>query len=64
MMPEVMIAPRGLISILLFYAIPEEFQVHDFESGVLFIVIIVTSLVMAFSLMSQKKGNDLSKVVE
>lgn len=53
--PKVMIAPRGLITILLFYAIPEEFQLSEFKSGVLFIVIIVTAIVMALSLMLEKK---------
>jgi NhaP-type Na+/H+ or K+/H+ antiporter len=50
--PQVFIAPRGLISILLFYAIPEEFQLPDFESGVLFVIIIVTSIIMAWSLIA------------
>lgn len=53
--PKVWLAPRGLITILLFYAIPEEFQLEEFKAGVLFIVIIVTSLVMATSLMLEKK---------
>ena len=53
--PLVWIAPRGLISILLFYAIPEEFIVSDFESGVLFLVIITTAIIMAVSLMLEKR---------
>lgn len=53
--PEVWIAPRGLISILLFYAIPEDFLVSDMESGVLFIVIISTSIVMALSLIMDRR---------
>jgi NhaP-type Na+/H+ or K+/H+ antiporter len=56
--PEVWMAPRGLISILLFYAIPEEFMLRDFESGVLFVVIIVTALIMAVSLMYEKRKSD------
>jgi NhaP-type Na+/H+ or K+/H+ antiporter len=55
MYPEVWIAPRGLISILLFYAIPDEFLISDFESGALFVVIIITALIMAFSLMMEKR---------
>jgi len=50
--PQVFIAPRGLISILLFYAIPEDFQLPDFESGVLLVIIIVTSIIMAWSLIA------------
>ena len=56
--PEVWIAPRGLISILLYYAIPEEFLVRDFESGVLFIIIITTALIMAISLMINKRKSE------
>ena len=53
--PKVWLAPRGLITILLFYAIPEEFQLEEFKAGVLFIVIIFTALVMAISLMMEKR---------
>lgn len=53
--PELWIAPRGLISILLFYAIPEEFHVSDFENGVLFILIIATALIMALGLMADRR---------
>lgn len=51
----VYIAPRGLISILLFFAIPEEFRVEDFESGILLFVIIVTSIIMAWALIRAKR---------
>ena len=53
--PQVLIAPRGLISILLFFAIPEDFHVPEFESGALLVVIIFSSLIMAFSLISYGK---------
>ena len=63
--PQIFLAPRGLISILLFFAIPEDFKVPEFESGALLVVIIFSSLIMAWSLISQtskaraqkKKGN-------
>ncbi len=65
--PQVLIAPRGLISILLFFAIPEDFKVPEFESGALLVVIIFSSLIMAFSLISNRKrisksGDDLSEL--
>lgn len=61
--PEVFIAPRGLISILLYYSIPEELKVEDFETGILFVVIIITSLIMAVSLMKHKnKPGDVDTV--
>jgi hypothetical protein len=39
-----------LISILLFFDIPEEFKVHEIESGILGVAILVTSLVMGWAL--------------
>ncbi len=54
--PQIFIAPRGLISILLFYAIPSEFQLPDFESGVLMVVIIATSFIMASSLIASPRA--------
>ncbi|NOX48545.1 MAG: sodium:proton exchanger, partial [Chlorobi bacterium] len=49
--PELFIAPRGLITILLFYAIPEEYSIGLISEGVLFFVILVTSIIMMFGLM-------------
>ena len=53
--PQIYIAPRGLITILLFYAIPEKIRVQEFESGILLFIIIVTSLVMTFAMISDKQ---------
>ncbi len=52
------IAPRGLITLLLFYSIPEEFIFDGFKSGILLFVIIVTSLVMTSGLIKKDKKND------
>lgn len=52
------IAPRGLITLLLFYSIPEEFIFEGFKSGILLFVIIVTSLVMTSGLIKKDKKND------
>jgi NhaP-type Na+/H+ or K+/H+ antiporter len=60
--PQIFLAPRGLISILLFFAIPEEYQVPEFESGALLVVIICSSLIMAWSLISEtSKAKSLTK---
>ncbi|MEO9484516.1 MAG: cation:proton antiporter [Ekhidna sp.] len=58
------IAPRGLITLLLFYSIPEEFYFEDFKSGILLFVIIVTSLVMTSGLMKkdEKEEVEISEV--
>ena len=53
--PQLFIAPRGLITILLFYAIPEEIAVAGFEPGILLFIIILTSLVMTFAMIFDKR---------
>jgi cell volume regulation protein A len=53
--PEVYIAPRGLITVLLFFAIPKELQVESFDNGVLLFVIIATALVMTWAMI---RAND------
>lgn len=52
------IGPRGLITLLLFYSIPEEFEFEGFKSGILLFVIIVTSLVMTSGLIKKDKKYD------
>lgn len=58
------IGPRGLITLLLFYSIPEEFEYEGFKTGILLFVIIVTSLVMTSGLMKKdkKKEEEISEV--
>ena len=57
MFPEIFTAPRGLITILLFYAIPAEYQIPEFESGILLYTIIISSVMMAFALIRNGKEN-------
>ncbi len=56
-MPQTFIAPKGLITVLLFFAIPESLKTESFERGVLFVVIIATSVIMALALIAMSKGN-------
>ncbi len=44
--PELFFMPRGLITILLFYSIPEFYKLSKFNEGILFFVILITSVVM------------------
>lgn len=53
--PQVYIAPRGLITILLFYAIPESVQLESFNPGILLFVIIGTSLIMTGAMINDKR---------
>ncbi len=53
--PQLYIAPRGLITILLFYAIPVEAKVEGFDTGILLFIIIGTSLIMTFAMIYDKR---------
>ncbi|MFY0598676.1 MAG: cation:proton antiporter [Cyclobacteriaceae bacterium] len=50
-----LIAPRGLITLLLYYSIPSEFKIPDFNEGILLFIIIISSLLMTYGLI--KFGN-------
>ncbi len=54
-LPQLFVAPRGLITVLLFYAIPVEAQVIGFEPGILLFIIIGTSLIMTFAMIKDKQ---------
>lgn len=54
-LPQLFVAPRGLITILLFYAIPAEVQVPGFEAGILLYIIMGTSVIMTLALVSDKR---------
>ncbi len=62
-LPELFLMPRGLITVLLFYNIPLEFKLLDFNNGILFFVILVTSFMMMFGLFSadQKVVEDIER---
>ncbi|WP_300026222.1 cation:proton antiporter [uncultured Maribacter sp.] len=66
MLPQLFIAPRGLITVLLFYAIPAEAQIEGFETGILLFVIIATSLVMTWAMIRDKRkmGTMLDEIDE
>jgi hypothetical protein len=44
--PELFFMPRGLITILLFYSIPQAYRFSKFNEGILFFVIMATSILM------------------
>jgi len=51
---ELFIAPRGLITILLYYAIPSVYRIDHFDEGILFLIVIITSLLMVKGLLTSK----------
>lgn len=64
--PQLYIAPRGLITILLFYDIPKAAEVAGFEAGILLYTIIGTSLIMTFAMIrdKQRTGKAIQKAKE
>jgi len=63
-LPEVYIAPRGLITVLLFFAIPAELQIESFDNGVLLFVIIATALVMTWAMIKADSKDLDDEVLE
>lgn len=53
--PELFIAPRGLITIILFYSIPAHLTTDKFNEGVLSFVILGSGIIMMFGLIFSKK---------
>jgi NhaP-type Na+/H+ or K+/H+ antiporter len=56
--PESFFIPRGLITIVLFYKIPENLRLNSFNDGILFFVILTTSIIMALGMIFYKKKPD------
>jgi NhaP-type Na+/H+ or K+/H+ antiporter len=48
--PELFLSPRGLITILLFYSIPDQFKTRHFDEGVVTFVVLATNILMAVAL--------------
>jgi NhaP-type Na+/H+ or K+/H+ antiporter len=57
---QLFLAPRGLITILLFFAIPQEFTIGPEFQGVLLFVILISCLIMTWSMISNK--NKLAQI--
>jgi Kef-type K+ transport system membrane component KefB len=56
--PEAFFIPRGLITIVLFYKIPSNLKLETFNDGILFFIILTTSLIMALGMIFYKKRPD------
>ncbi len=61
--PQLWIAPRGLITVLLYYAIPQEYTNASFDSGILLFIIIATSLVMTWGLIRSNKSDEIPLII-
>lgn len=56
--PESFFIPRGLITIVLFYKIPDHLKLNNFNDGILFYIILTTSVIMALGMIFYKKKPD------
>lgn len=57
-LPELWVAPRGLITILLFFAIPAEILTDQFNSGILLTVVLATSIIMTVALIAKSEPEE------
>ena len=53
--PEAFFIPRGLVTIVLFYKIPEKMKLTSFNEGILFFIILTTSVIMTIGMIFYKK---------
>ncbi len=58
MFPESFFIPRGLITIVLFYKIPAHLRLSSFNEGILFFIILCTSIIMTIGMLFYKKEPD------
>jgi hypothetical protein len=55
LMPELVLIPRGLISVLLYYSLPPDMKIKGVETGLLFVVILGTSIILSLGLLITKR---------
>ncbi len=60
--PELFFIPRGLVTIVLFYKIPANMRLINFDDRILFFVILATSVIMALGMIFYNKSS--SAIVE
>jgi hypothetical protein len=62
-LPELLIAPRGLITVLLFFSIPANYLFEGFNPGILLYTIILTNIAMSAGLIFKPSGaEDVEKL--
>lgn len=62
--PDLFVAPRGLITVLLFYAIPAEQKVEAFAPGILLLTILITSILMTYGLIKAARNQGANTPTE
>jgi hypothetical protein len=64
LMPELVLVPRGLISILLYYSLPPDLKIKGIETDLLFVVILGTSIIMSLGLFFTKTKTAKSNIID
>lgn len=62
LIPELFIAPKGLISVLLFYSIPQDLLIGEVSENILFVVILFTGVMMMVGLQLAHRDPDMMEV--
>ena len=55
LMPELVIVPRGLINVLLYYNLPPNLQIPQVGASLLFVVVSGTSIILSLGLLATKR---------
>ncbi|WP_460622003.1 cation:proton antiporter [Hymenobacter tenuis] len=61
LVPELFIAPKGLITILLFYSIPQQHLIGQVSEKILFVVILLTGILMMIGLLMAKEEPEIGE---
>jgi len=61
LIPELFIAPKGLITVLLFYSIPQKHLIGEVSENILFIVILLTGVLMMAGLLMSKEQPEIGE---
>lgn len=61
LIPELFIAPKGLITVLLFYSIPNHHHLGEVGESLLFVVILLTGVLMMIGLQLTKKDPQIGE---
>lgn len=61
LIPELFIAPKGLITVLLFYSIPQEHLIGEVSENILFIVILLTGVLMMVGLLMSHEEPEIGE---
>ncbi|RYE28104.1 MAG: sodium:proton antiporter [Sphingobacteriaceae bacterium] len=63
LLPEIFISPRGLITILLYYNLPDHLKLKGIETGLLFLIILGTSVIMSLGLLLSGKKEAAEPII-